>query len=291
MDISAFATIAFGLLSAVSWGGGDFIGGYLTKRFRNLVVVFSVELFGFFLLLIIALVLREPIQGWRDFWIASAAGIIGMIGILSFYQGMARFGFGLVVPLTAVLTAIVPVVYGYFVDGLPGPLQVWGLGIAILSIWLISSDKNLFSDLARDDNKKLLNYVLVSGLSFGFFFLVIGQVSGGAVIWPVVYARATSLVLISGYFVFRKNELASIRAKLSGLTLFLLVLGGLLDTGGNVFFLLAAQAGRLDIASVLASLYPAITVFLAWALLKEKLTMRHFVGLGAAVISVSLISS
>ena len=126
---------------------------------------------------------------------------------------------------------------------------------------------------------------LLAGVSFGLFLVFIHRAGGSTVLWPLTAARATSmgvLAAIGG---------ATGRLGLPGRSaLGLTCLAGLLDTGGNAFFVLAAQAGRLDVAGVLSSLYPAATVLLACLLLGERLTGRQTAGALATLAAIVCVS-
>jgi drug/metabolite transporter (DMT)-like permease len=124
---------------------------------------------------------------------------------------------------------------------------------------------------------------LFAGLGFGGFFILIDQVAPGSNFLTLLVARLASLgvALIA---------LAVLRSPLPGpKSQPVAVLAGLLDTGGNIFFLLATQRARLDVAVILASLYPAVTVLLARVLMKERVSLRQWIGVALCILAISLI--
>ena len=68
------------------------------------------------------------------------------------------------------------------------------------------------------------------------------------------------------------------------------IVAGILDTLGNLFYVLAAQAGRLDIAAMVSSLYPAGTILLAAILLRERPSRQQMAGIGLALAAVVMLS-
>ena len=71
----------------------------------------------------------------------------------------------------------------------------------------------------------------------------------------------------------------------------LALVAGTLDTSGNLLYLIASQAGRLDVSAVLASLYPAGTMLLAAWLLRERATRSQIAGMVLALAAVALIAA
>ena len=276
---SGLVSALLGLASAATWGAGDFCGGLASKRTGLYQVVIGSQLIGVVLLASLAVLIGEPIPPVINLIGCGLAGLLGVIGLLALYKALAIGRMGIAAPVSGVLSAAVPVLAGAYLEGWPTQLKLFGFGLALVGVWLVSRSDNVPIQL-RD-----LGLPLIAGLSFGMFIVLINRVNAGGVFWPLVAARVASLSgLTVVAFVTRQPRLPS-RADLP-----LVGLSGLLDAGGNTFLILAAQAGRLDVAAVLSSLYPASTVLLAWVILKERLSRWQSVGVLAALLAIVLIT-
>jgi drug/metabolite transporter (DMT)-like permease len=149
-----------------------------------------------------------------------------------------------------------------------------------LGIWLITRSG---SDVAHL-RKRGLTLGLIAGFGFGWFFILVGQISPGAVFAPLFFSRMATLALALSLVLLRRERLPALSENP------LALLAGFLDAGGNVFYLLATHLTRLDVAAVLSSLYPAVTVLLAAWLVHEKLTRSQGLGLLACLAAVMLIT-
>ncbi len=271
--------VLFGLAAAASWGTGDFSGGVATKRNHVYVVVLLSHIVGLAGLLALIGLFGEPFPTMRDLWIGALGGIAGAVGIAALYTGLSQGQMGVVAPLTAVITGIVPVLFGVFIEGLPQLHQMAGFGVALFAIWLISGDNGLTGFRWGD-----LKLPMAAGLGFGLFFIAIDQVSDNAILWPLVGARAASIIMMFLLVMSARRWERPVRTQLGRM-----VLAGIFDAGGNAFFALATSLGRLDIAAILSSLYPAMTILLARFILDEQITRRQWVGIAAALTAVVLI--
>jgi drug/metabolite transporter (DMT)-like permease len=116
----------------------------------------------------------------------------------------------------------------------------------------------------RHASRQELILAMIAGIGFGGFFILIAQVDKGLVFLPLVISKIAAIILAVTILLFRREKLPPIKGNPIALVT------GLFDAGGNIFFMLAKQYTRLDVAAVLASMYPAITVILAWLVLREK---------------------
>lgn len=275
--------VAYGLASAAVWGAGDFSGGFAAKRGNVYTIVLLSQLVGLVCLLALALLLERTLPPARDLLFGGLAGLVGVIGILALYTGLARGRMGVVAPLTAVLSASIPVVVGVVTEGIPPVLVLVGFGLAVTAVWLLSGGGKA-DGIRRDE----LGLALLAGFGFALFFVFIGQIDT-AVFWPLTAARVTSLPLLAIFLLSRNFHHARWEMPPRSV-LPIIILSGILDTIGNYFFALATQSGRLDIAAVLASLYPASTVLLARIVLKETLGARQWAGVVVALVALILIA-
>jgi len=274
-------TIFFGLASALSWGAGDFCGGLTTRRAPVLSVLVIAQGSGLLLVMALALLWREPLPAASDLLWSAVGGLFGTIGLGALYRGLAVGRAGVVAPVSAVITAILPAVFGLLTEDWPGGMRLAGFGAALIGVWLVSA-----STETQATGNSGLGLAVVAGLGFGLFYIFLSQASASATFWPLAAARAASLP-----FVFipalARRQLHSLDLKILPLAL----LTGLFDTGGNALFVLARQAGRLDVAAVLSSLYPASTILLSRLILNERISRRQSLGVLAALAAIVLIAA
>jgi drug/metabolite transporter (DMT)-like permease len=278
---SELLSVVFGLTAAASWGAGDFSGGLASRRSPVYIVVIGSGAVGLLLLVGMALLLAEPLPLLVDLAWGFSAGITGALGLAALYRGLAAGRMGVVAPMAAVVTASIPLVFGLLLEGVPAAQQLLGFGVALVAVWLISRT----GGGARVQVRELI-LPLLAGLGFAFFLVAIGRVSETAVLWPLVAAKFSSLVAV-----LVVAALARQWQRVDARQVPLMALAGLLDTGGNAFYALAAREGRLDTAAVLSSLYPAATVLLARLLVKEQIARTQWLGVIAALLAVVLIAS
>jgi drug/metabolite transporter (DMT)-like permease len=278
---SAILTVVFGLAASLFWGSGDFCGGLASRRDNPSSVVMAAYGAGFVLLVAIALIWREPFPQPIDIVWGAVAGLAGTIGLVTFYSALSAGRMGIVAPISAILTAALPVAFGAFTQGLPGLIQIGGFVLALIAVGLISRPEQQLK--GRPEG---LGLALVAGLGFGCFFILISRVSHGATFWPLAVARITSMFLLLILLGVRRQRALPKK----GVAVLVLLAGGL-DALGNAFFVLATHVGRLDVAAILSSLYPAATVVLATIVLRERVTRVQAIGILLALVAIPLIST
>lgn len=271
-------------MSAFSFGISDFVGGIASRQIPALRVVLVSYPVAMVLLGAIAVSVGGPLTGGAVYW-----GLLGGLGqaLASwwFYAALGAGPIAVVSPLTAVLTASVPVAAGVALGERPGLVPAVGIGLALIAVVLVSQEATDEDITPHRFTTKVAWLTVGSGVAFGLTFVLMDQAPAESRLWPLMFGRisATLLVLCSAA-VSRHLELPS------GMAMRMALTAALLDTIGNVAMLLALRGSLLSLASVLVSLYPAATVVLAIVVLREPVHRLQVVGMVLALVSVTMIA-
>jgi len=279
-------SVLLALAAAFAYGLSDFIGGVASRRTSPWPVAFLASVGA--LLGAAVLALTVPGEPTRSSLVWGAvAGVGGGMGGAFLYRGLAAGRMGVVAPLSGVGAVVVPVVVGFATGERPALLVWCGLAVALPGIWLVSREPSTgpLSDAAGSYAEGVVDGIL-AGLGFGIIFAAMGQVPESAGYWPLAVAQVAALVAICltalglGGSVVPRD-----RSDWWGFA------AGVLASAAVLAFLLATQQGLLTVAAVLTSLYPAFTVLLASAWLKEHVHRAQGLGLGLCAVAVICVAA
>ncbi|MGP8268771.1 MAG: EamA family transporter [Terracidiphilus sp.] len=278
---SSGAAAGLGLVSAAIWGTSDFIGGLGSRRSPALLVVASGQIFSLLLLIALCLRIHLALPGSPYLVYAALGGFISSIALALFYRALAMGAMGLTAALTGLLTALIPVLFSIIHDGLPTPITAAGLAMGLLAIWLITRAPAV-RDITTPPTALLL--ATLAGIGFGTQLILFKFASPGGILWTMTSARVAGSVAMLLVLLIMPPKAKWRGFWLAGLT------AGTLETIGNLFYLRATQIGRLDVAALVCSLYPAGTILLAALLLREWPSRSQFAGIALALAAVVLLS-
>jgi len=277
------------LLSAATFGAGDFLGGLATRRSGRpaMTVVLVAHVVGLLFMAALAPVFGTDAAG-RDLLWGGVGGLAGVAGLVLLYRGLAIGTMSIVAPITALGAAVLPVAFGLMVGERPAAWAVLGAVVALAAIVLISqpADPNAMTDAgwARWRHGGLLEAV-GAGFGFGTFFIFLAETSSESGLLPLVSARMASVGALGIIALAARHSLRFERGAA------VLVIGaGLFDAGANALFLAAARTGLLSLVAVLSALYPASTILLARVVLGERIGRVQQLGLAAGLVGVVLIA-
>ena len=272
--------IFFAFLSSVFWGFGGFFAGQASRR-GSLLPTLALDIFiGLFVVVPLAFSIAETFT-WRDFLIGGLAGLFGMSGAAFLYAGMKKAAYVTVIPVSGVVGALFPVLWGLIDGDSLSALQILGILVGLISIALASgvSLQTFKGPIAG------LRDGILAGLGFGGFYIVIENTSNDTEPLGAVASRFFPLLIIV-FILFLIND----KPKPSKEALPFIVGSGLSNACASTCFLLAVNRGLLSITSLLSALYPAITVVLAHFLINEKMTRTQVFGVIAAIFSMASIT-
>jgi drug/metabolite transporter (DMT)-like permease len=262
-------------------------GGTMGAALR---VVLLSHAMSFTVLAVVAWLRGDAFPHGTPLWWGLAAGLTAGISLTCFYVALSRGAMGASAALSGLLAAAIPAVVSGVAEGSPGVLRMIGFAVAGVAIWMIAAGPN---PEATPADKGTLWLALVGGVGFGVYFVALKLAGTTGVIWPLATARIGSLsmcsLLLFGMMATRKAG-DGMKIWLTRKVVIWAAATALLDTSGNLLFIAATRAGRLDVASVLASLYPASTILMAAWMLRERPTRRQGLGMAAAAVAVVMIT-
>jgi drug/metabolite transporter (DMT)-like permease len=291
MQIPGNALVA--LAAAAAWGGGDFAGGMAVKYAGGttrgaLRVILAAHAVSLIVLAGVVILQGGAKPHGAPMWWALGAGVSVAFSLTAFYIALSRGAMGASAAVSGLLAAALPVAVSFATEGKPSMLQAVGFLLAGAAIWIIAASPAV-ADAKTE--RKVLGLAILGGLGFGVYFIALRMANPLGVFEPMTLTRmaslATCFLLLQ---VLPKPQGERREAKLSPKAMRWAMWIALLDTGGNGLFLAATRMGRLDVASVLASLYPAGTILLAAWMLRERPTKRQLVGMVLALVAVVMIT-
>jgi drug/metabolite transporter (DMT)-like permease len=272
-------SIALALGASLSWGLADFFGPLKGRTLGALRVLVYVQVGGLVAIaIIVAIRGKGPADAGALF--AIPAAISGTLGLYAYYRGMAVGAMSIVAPIAGI-SAAVPVVFGIATGDRPSLWQWLGIAAALCGVFLASREPGRGGKIAAG-----VGLALLAAIGFGGYFPPMHEAGNADFWWASLIFRMTSASVILGVVAVRRPSLAVQPIQVS-----LLALIGVGDMLGNLLFAAASTSGLVSITSVLASLYPIVTVILARLVLKERVARSQEAGIALTLAGVALISA
>ncbi len=297
-------SVVFAVLCALVWGTADYLGGKASRRAESSVVTLFGQGAGLLAALLVIPIVGDRVPPPADWGYGFLAGAFGAVALLCLYRALATGAMTVVAPIAGVTSAIVPAVWGLAAGDRPSSLALAGLGVAVVSIALVSWGGARSANPGEQHTPVSVRVLaLVAGLGFGSLSVALSYTSGEGGLWAVVAMKCVSLPL-TAFVVWRTVRSSTSRSavgvgvgvgarlpwRLGGAVLVLALVGGTLDTSGDTLLLFSAKDGLLSVAGVIAAMYPAATVTLALLRDRERVPVLQTTGLGLAVAALVLVA-
>ena len=272
-------SIALALSASLTWGFADFFGPLKGRTLGTLRVLVYVQLGG---LVVIALIIAIRGKGPADLGALYAipAATSGTLGLYAYYRGMAVGAMSIVAPIAGI-SAGIPVIFGIITGDRPSPWQWLGIAAALGGVFLASMEPGRGGRVAAG-----VGLALLAAIGFGGYFPPMHEAGIADFWWASLIFRMTSTSIILAAVAIRRPSLA-----VAPIQVPVLALIGIGDMLGNLLFAAASTSGLVSITSVLASLYPIVTVMLARLVLKERVARSQEAGIALTLAGVALISA
>lgn len=284
-------TAALGTFAALVFGAADFLGGLSSRRSHPVLVTAIVALTGLLVLLLFVPFVPGRWSPEAVFW-GGLSGVAGCLAIALLYACLAIGPMSILSPLTAVISALVPLGVGLARGEQLGSLGFVGLGLALVAVVLVGFVRELGA--VRPTLPGVL-MAIGSGAMIGAFLVLIDLTPDDSGLVPLLMNRGVNaliMLVVIGFLVLRFRGTGQTgRGRTLGTGgVRLAMLGGVVDAAANSLLLLGVRIGELSVIGVLTALYPAGTILLAATVGKERIAPVQWAGLALALIATALLA-
>jgi drug/metabolite transporter (DMT)-like permease len=272
-------SLILALGASAAWGVADFLGPLWARTWGILRVLLWAQVGGVIAIGIAIAILHRGPNG-SAVWFASLAAVAGTLGLYAYYRGMAIGAMSVVAPIAGA-SAIIPVLWGVAAGDRPSGVQIAGVACALVGVALASQEHS-------NETRKVaagVGLALLAAIGFGFYFPPMHAAGKVDFWWTALIFRVTTLALVASAVAVTRPALR-LRPRDAAICMFV----GVGDTIGNTLFAAASRSGLQSLTSVLASLYPILTVALAAAVLHERIAVAQRVGIALTLLGVALIA-
>ena len=276
--------IAFlALFSSLLWGIADFFGGNLTKKYKAVAVAAVSQSFG----LLVGIVVILATSSWQAptfdrngyFIYGLLAGLLGFIGLMAFYAGLATGRMGVVSPISS-LSAFIPLTVAIVGGERLTTLQIIGISIALIGGFCASGP-----EIKGGLSAKPIILAVIAAFGFGGAITFMVKGSESSPIMTMTSMRFTTFTIACILFIWFRTT-----GGFSKKDIPILFFIGSFDFFGNLLLGLASTKGLVSLAVVLGSLFPIVTSLLAFKVLHERLHKVQYLGIALAITGVIAIS-
>jgi drug/metabolite transporter (DMT)-like permease len=274
------AAIVLALGASLTWGLADFFGPLQGRVLGPLRALVYVQLGGLIGIAVIVAVRGEGLEDSAAL-LAVPAAVSGTLGLFAYYRGVAVGAISIVAPIAGI-SAIVPVIVGIASGDRPSAWQRLGMACALIGVFLAAKEPGRTGTRFAAG----VGLAMLAALGFGGYFPFMHAAGDADFWWASLIFRITSTSVILATAAVQRPSLG-----VPGRLLPWLALIGLGDMFGNLLFAASSASGLVSITSVLASLYPIVTVVLARIVLSERVARSQEAGIGLTLAGVALISA
>jgi len=277
-------TIALGLATAITYGFADFFGALASKKLRPILVTALAAFGGLSLLALLVTFPRftATFDSQTIFW-GIIGGIFSAIGLSSLYRALAEGPIAILSPLSAVISAIVPAIFGIATGDSFSWLGWLAIVLVLIAVVLVAF---VPGDDVRMPSSRGIFFGTTAGLGIGVVLIAIDQAPATGGLGAVILIRLINgAILVGTALVLILSKKASIgELRNLGAKFWAVVLAaGFCDATANVLFVEATHSGSLTVVSVLTALYPLGTILLAFLVLRERIARSQLIGIGLAL--------